>query len=98
MTTTRTAAEIAEMIATGNRNTVETLEARAMGKFGELTLTRTEFDVIYKSGNATEWSVERQASYTIRGDGLGTLGNDERRARARWARSLAMFDAVEVSL
>lgn len=93
--TTKTAAEIAEMIATGNRNEVEVVEARATGKFGEMTLTRTDFDVIYKVGNATEWSVERQSSYTIRGDGLSMLGQGERAARARWARSLVTFEAVQ---
>jgi hypothetical protein len=80
-----------------NTDTVETaVIARAAGKYGELTLTRTSFDVRYKIDNATEWSTERQTSYSIRGDGAHTGGMDEAHARARWARSLVMFNAVEV--
>ncbi len=63
-------------------------------------MIRTDFDVFYKSGSAeltalSPWQMERQVSFQIYGDGLGCMGMDERRARARWARSMVTFEAVQ---
>jgi hypothetical protein len=71
-------------------NLVKTIVDRFVGRFGEVVLERSDFDVVFRSGDGP-WRVSRQSAWVVVGVGESRLGFPEDEARRRFESSRSIF-------